>query len=125
MFVKEIKYPINLRNIKECNITTESPTSEEELTEYETLKVEIFDNTKTLYHFNRAIRQFSYFKKSCKKNEKDNTYEMSVDYDTSDESEIVIKVLMFGPNMKVLEPQSVIDEINYRVTRQKHLFEKS
>lgn len=125
LFVKEIKYPINLRNIKECNITTESPTSEEESTEYETLKVEIFDNTKTHYHFNRAIRQFSYFKKSCKKNEKDNTYEMSVDYDTSDESEIVIKVLMFGPNMKVLEPQSVIDEINYRVTRQKHLFEKS
>ena len=39
------------------------------------------------------------------------TYEMSVDYDSSDESEIVIKVLMFGPNMRVLEPQSVIDEI--------------
>lgn len=51
------------------------------------------------------------------------TYEMSVDYDSSDESEIVIKVLMFGPNMRVLEPQSVIDEIKKRVTRQKQLFE--
>jgi predicted DNA-binding transcriptional regulator YafY len=48
---------------------------------------------------------------------------MSVDYDSSDESEIVIKVLMFGPNMRVLEPQSVIDEIKKRVTRQKQLFE--
>ena len=122
LFVKEIKYPINLRNIKECNITTESPTSEEESTEYETLKVEIFDNTKAHYHFNRAIRQFSYFKKSCKKTEKNNTYEMSVDYDKSDESEIVIKVLMFGPNMKVLAPQSVIDDIKQRVTRQEQLF---
>lgn len=123
LFVKEIKYPVNLRNIKECSITTESPTSEEESTEYGTLKVEIFDNTKTHYHFNRAIRQFSYFKKSCKKTEKNNTYEMSVDYDKSDESEIVIKVLMFGPNMKMLEPQSVIDEIKKRVTRQNQLFE--
>ena len=123
LYVKEIKYPINLRNIKECSITTESPTFEEESTEYETLKVEIFDNTKAHYHFNRAIRQFSYFKKSCKKTEKNNTYEMSVDYDKSDESEIVIKVLMFGPNMKVLEPQSVIDEIKKRVTRQNQLFE--
>lgn len=123
LFVKEIKYPINLRNIKECNITTESPTSEEESTEYETLKVEIFDNTGTHYHFNRAIRQFSYFKKSCKKTEKENTYEMTVDYDSSDESEIIIKILMFGPNMKVLEPQSVIDEIKKRVTRQNQLFE--
>ena len=125
LFVKEIKYPINLRNIKECNITTESPTSEEESTEYETLKLEIFDNTKTHYHFNRAIRQFSYFKKSCKKIEKDNTYEMSVEYDSSDESEIIIKVLMFGPNMKVLEPQSVIDEIRNRVSKQEELFSRS
>ena len=30
---------------------------------------------------------------------------------------------MFGPNMKVLEPQSVIDEIKKRVTRQNQLFE--
>ena len=121
----EIKYPINLRNIKECSITIEKPTSEEESTEYETLKVEIFDNTGTHYHFNRAIRQFSYFKKSCKKTEKENTYEMTVDYDSSDESEIVIKVLMFGPNMKVLEPQSVIDEIKKRVTKQEKIFSRS
>lgn len=125
VFVKELKYPINLENIKSVEITEEKPVKDEDSTVYETLKVEIYDDTSRQYHFNRAIRTFSYFKKSCKKSEKENTYELSVDYDKSDESEIVIKILMFGPNMKVLEPQSVIDEINYRVTRQKHLFEKS
>ena len=122
LFVKESKYPINLRNIKSISITDEKPQDTEKSTVYETLKVEIFDNTNTHYHFNRAIRQFSYFKKSCQKSEKENIFEMTIDYDKSDESEIVIKVLMFGPNMKVLGPQSVIDEINRRVTRQKQLF---
>ena len=64
---------------------------------------------------------FSYFKKTCKKTEKENTYELTVDYDKSDESEIVIKILTFGPNMKVLEPKDVSNEVNLRIQKQKDL----
>lgn len=67
LFVKELKYPINLENIKSIEITEEKPKKTEESTAYETLKVEIYDDTSRKYHFNRAIRMFSYFKKTCKR----------------------------------------------------------
>ena len=121
LFVKELKYPINLENIKSIEITEEKPKKTEESTVYETLKVEIYDDTSRKYHFNRAIRMFSYFKKTCKKTEKENTYELTVDYDKSDESEVVIKILMFGPNMKVLGPMDVSYEVNQRIKKQKEL----
>lgn len=122
LFVKEQKYPINLRNIKSCSITEEIPSEPEESTEHDTLTVEFFDDTKTKYHFNRAIRQFSYFKKTCRKTEKENIYEMTVDYDKSDESEIVIRVLMFAPNMRVLAPESVVSAVEERISKQARLF---
>ena len=115
------KYPINLENIKSIEITEEKPKKAEDSTVYETLKVEIFDDTSRKYHFNRAIRIFSNFKKTCKRTEKENTYELTVDYDKSDESEIVIKILMFGPNMKVLDPKDVSNEVNQRIQKQKEL----
>ena len=122
LFVKELKYPINLENIKSVEITEEKPVKGEASTAYKSLKVEIYDDTSRQYHFNRAIRTFSYFKKTCKKTDKENTYELTVDYDTSDVSEIVIKILMFGPNMKVLEPREVIEKVTSKILRQKNLF---
>ncbi len=122
VFVKELRYPINLENIKAIEITEKKPKKTEDSTVYETLKVEIFDDTSRKYHFNRAIRMFSYFKKTCKKAEKENTYELTVNYDKSDESEIIIKILMFGPNMKVLEPKDVINSIERRINYQVKLF---
>ena len=89
---------------------------------YECLKVEIFDDSKNKYLFNRAIRQFSYFKKTCKKSNKENLYEMTVEYDKNDESEIVIKTLMFGPNIRVIEPSDVIEKISTRISKQDKLF---
>lgn len=123
LFVKELKYPINLENIKSYEISQESPSKDAESSVYETLKVEIYDDTPTKYHFNSAIHQFSYFKKTCRKTEKENTYEMTVDYDYSDQSDIVIRALMFGPQMKVLEPKEVVEKINLKIKRQELLFE--
>lgn len=123
LFVKELKYPINLVNIKSIEITEEKPSKPEDSTEYETLTVEIFDDTDRKYHFNRAIRMFSYFKKSCKKTNTENTYEMTIDYDKSDENEIIIKTLMFGPNMKVLGPETVVSAVQERISKQQKLFQ--
>ena len=122
LFVKELKYPINLENIKSYEITDQKPSKSEESSKYATLKVEIFDDTPTKYHFNRAIRQFSYFKKTCQKTEETNTYQMTVDYDYSDQSDIIIRVLMFGPQMKVLGPDEVLQEVTRRVKNQENLF---
>lgn len=122
LFVKEFKYPINLENIKSYEITDQKPSKPEESSKYATLKVEIFDDTPTKYHFNRAIRQFSYFKKTCQKTEEANTYQMTVDYDYSDQSDIIIRVLMFGPQMKVLGPDEVVENIKSRIQKQVDIF---
>ena len=125
LFVKELKYPINLENIKSIEITEEKLEKPEDSTVYEKLKVEIYDDTSEKYHFNRAIRIFSYFKKTCIKTEIENTYELTVDYDKSDESEIVIKILMFGSNMRVLAPESVLSAVQEKIYKQKQIFENN
>jgi predicted DNA-binding transcriptional regulator YafY len=122
LYVKGKKYPINLQKIKSYSITDEVAPNYNESIKYECLKVEIFDDSKNKYLFNRAIRQFSYFKKTCKKSNKENLYEMTVEYDKNDESEIVIKTLMFGPNIRVIEPSDVIEKISTRISKQDKLF---
>ena len=47
---------------------------------------------------------------------------MTVEYDKNDESEIVIKTLMFGPNIRVIEPSDVIEKISTRISKQDKLF---
>ena len=58
--------------------------------------------------------EFFFIKKSVNK--------LSVRYAPPDESEIIIKILMFGPNMKVLEPKDVINSIERRINYQVKLF---
>lgn len=43
---------------------------------------------------------------------------MTVEYDKNDEAEIVIRILQYGPNMKVLEPQSVVEKVKAKVDSQ-------
>ena len=55
------------------------------------------------------------------KNEKtyDNKYLVRIWYDRKDRREILIKLLSFGPVIKVLGPDSFVDEIKERLIRQK------
>ncbi len=66
----------------------------------------------------RAMLHFAHFEKQAERTD-DNKYILHLKYYESDETEIVIRVLSFGPYVKVLEPQSFVNLIKERLISQK------
>ncbi len=66
----------------------------------------------------RVMLHFAHFEKQAERLENDR-YLLRLKYYESDETEIVIRVLSFGPYVKVLEPQSFVELIKERLTAQK------
>lgn len=62
---------------------------------------------------------FSHFEKQAVKID-DIHYSVRIQYYENDETEIVIRVLSFGPYVKVSEPQSFVNLIKGRLISQKN-----
>ena len=80
----------------------------------DSVTLEITDERNAL---ERAMLQFSYLaKRTVRTGEK--TYRMTLHYRQEDETELVIKIISFGPVMKVVEPESFASLIRERIERQ-------
>lgn len=66
----------------------------------------------------RVLLHFAHFEKSTEKID-DKHYRVKIKYLENDETEIVIRVLSFGPYVKVCEPEAFIDLIKERLILQK------
>lgn len=66
----------------------------------------------------RAMLHFAHFEKQAERTD-DGRYILRLKYYESDETEIVIRVLSFGPCVKALEPQSFVNLIKERLISQK------
>ena len=66
----------------------------------------------------RAMLHFAHFEKQAERLE-DDKYILRLKYYENDETEMVIRVLSFGPCVKVLEPQSFVNLIKERLIAQK------
>ncbi len=66
----------------------------------------------------RVMLHFAHFKKEAERIDKKH-YRLKIYYDESDETELVIRVLSFGPFLKVTEPQNFVNLIKERLIRQK------
>lgn len=66
----------------------------------------------------RIMLHFAHFEKEAAKLD-DTHYRITLTYDQEDETEIVIRVLSFGPFVKVSEPESFKNLIKERLRRQK------
>ncbi len=66
----------------------------------------------------RVMLHFAHFEKSAEKID-DEHYRVKIKYLENDETEIVIRVLSFGPYIKVLEPESFVNLIKERLNLQK------
>ena len=64
------------------------------------------------------MMQFSVYEKITEKLD-DNTYRVSLTYEAEDEIDIIIRVLSFGPNLKVVGPESFIKQIKSRLEMQR------
>lgn len=105
---------INVSRIEECHLThlNVSNTHKQRVEKY--VLIEVKDERNTL---DRVLLHFAHFKKETEK--KENTYFVKLFYDESDETEMVIRLLSFGPMIKVIEPLEFKQLIRQRLKKQK------
>ena len=68
----------------------------------------------------RAMLHFANFEKETMQIG-ENQYQMKLIYNGDDETEVLIRVLSFGPMVKVMGPKAFTDQIKQRLTNQKKL----
>lgn len=81
----------------------------------ETVQFELIDDRNAL---ERVLMHFAHFEKQAEKLD-EKRYRVTVTYDASDETEIIIRLLSFGPMVKVTAPQHFVDLIKERLISQK------
>ena len=81
----------------------------------QSLTLEITDERNAL---ERAMLHFAHFEKQAERVD-GNRYLLRIRYYENDETEMLIRVLSFGPYVKVLEPESFIELVKQRLVCQK------
>ena len=79
-----------------------------------TLVMELFDVRNAL---ERTMLHFSDLEKETERVD-DRHYRITLNYRQDDEMEILIRILSFGPVLKVIEPESMVSQIRERLERQ-------
>ena len=110
---------INMARITKCKLMEEY--SPEEFRPKAPIKKEIvfelFDERNAL---ERVMLHFSHLEKETEKIG-DKKYRVRLLYETEDETEMLIRILSFGPMIKVLSPQNLIEQIKNRIEKQEKL----
>lgn len=89
--------------------------------ENEPIVVEIINHRNALERF---MVQFASYEKHTRDTDEEEKYICTLYYNKEDETELVIRLLSFGPRVRVLSPQSVVDEIRRRVAVEWQLLEQ-
>ena len=110
---------LNIARINSCELTENSKVddiSEEDLPDNRRTSVtlEIYNERKAM---ERVMLAFAHFEKSAVQIS-DDVYQLTLNYDSFDETELVVRVLSFGPMVKVIEPQQFVDLVKERIERQ-------
>ena len=79
-----------------------------------TLVFELYDTRNAL---ERAMLHFSDLEKETERTGK-RTYRITLKYRQSDETELLIRILSFGPVLKVTEPETIVSQIRERLAKQ-------
>jgi len=78
------------------------------------LTLEITDERNAL---ERVLLHFAHFEKQCERLE-DNRYLLRLKYYEHDETEMVIRILSFGPCVRVTGPENVVEHVKKRLEKQ-------
>lgn len=110
---------LNIARINSCELTENSKV--EDLPEdvlpdnrRTSVTLEIYDERKAM---ERVMLAFAHFEKSAVQIS-DEVYQLTLNYDSFDETELVVRVLSFGPMVKVLEPDRFRNLIQERISKQ-------
>ena len=107
---------INIARIVKCELLGEYSAGEYEPKQpiINELVLELVDERNAL---ERAMLHFSHLEKVTERMEGDR-YQITLRYHKDDETEMLIRVLSFGPMIKAVSPQSFIDQIRERIKKQ-------
>lgn len=116
---REKRNTINIGRIIDCSIMDDNSVWSEavEVPCCRSIIIEISDVRNTL---ERAMLHFSDLRKETIKFS-ECLYRMTLYYNPEDETEILIRVLSFGPTIKVIEPESFVELIRERLHMQRQL----
>lgn len=108
----------NLARIVECakcENLADNNFSEGVVSENRSVEFDLVDERNAL---ERVLLHFAHFEKQAEKLG-DNRYHITVNYDRDDETEVLIRILSFGPKVKVTAPESFVNLIIERLKQQK------
>ena len=112
---------LNLSRIVSCKLLEECSTGEDVplVLKKEKLVLEVKDERNAL---ERVMLHFSHFEKETVKLE-EKRYQLTLWYEKEDKTELLIRVLSFGPMIKVMEPDSFITLVKERLQKQMRFVE--
>lgn len=106
---------INLTRICSCSLRNELAESKPRYERQASLTLELVDERNAL---DRVMLHFAHYEKQAEKLD-DQHYRMKIMYDQQDETEVLIRILSFGPMVKVIAPDHFIQVIKERLIMQK------
>ena len=108
---------MNLKKIIACKVC-QMPSSPpaEPMPQARTVTLEVCDERNAL---ERVMLHFAHFEKRAERLGR-GKYRLTVTYDKSDESEMVIRVLSFGALVKVAEPESFVNLLREKLKKQQN-----
>ena len=107
----------NLSRVIDCCPVEEETCRQLRPIREQALSFELIDNRNAL---ERVLLHFSHLRKETKRLDPKHS-RVTLYYDPQDETEMVIRLLSFGPMIKVTEPQKMIRLIRERIERQQEL----
>ena len=108
---------LNLSRVQECYLTDAEASMPLRLTREQKLSFELTDNRNAL---ERVLLHFSHLRKETKRLDGKH-YRVTLYYDSQDETEMVIRLLSFGPMIRVTEPPEMVLLLRERIRRQREL----
>lgn len=109
---------INLGRIISCEKASEIPFTESSPKKVYSKKL-VFELTDERNTLERTMLHFAHFEKETERID-ENKYRVTLYYDSNDEAEMVIRILSFGPRIKVTEPESFVNLIKEKLQKQKN-----
>lgn len=114
-------YTLNVGRIVSANPHAEAPENNIAPVDTDTpsqIRQVVIEITRERNALERCMVQFAHFEKRTEYDEATDKYICTVRYYVMDETELVIRVLSFGPTIKVLGPEAFVEEIRERVKNQ-------
>lgn len=110
-----VERTVNVAQITECMVTDKKTEGDSNIRfENKELVFDVIDEREAM---ERVLLHFSHFEKSAQRTET-NRYRIRLKYQREDEKELANRILSFGPMIKVISPQEIVDRIRDKIKAQ-------